>query len=132
MSFEDGYQELMAKPIDEIREDIFFRADNFRDEPWYDEFQIYMVIGICEPPEEYALQVRKALKVMGYDTHTTVLNGKTYIVPGEIRQEPKEKTGHGQEVQRNEAVLCFQGRDTGGQRRHERTGDLSDPPVSGA
>ena len=41
MSFEDEYRELMAKPIDEIREDIFFRPDNFQDEPWYGDFQMY-------------------------------------------------------------------------------------------
>ena len=34
MSFQDEYRELMAKPIDEIRPDIFFRPDNFQDEPW--------------------------------------------------------------------------------------------------
>ena len=53
MSFEYEYRELMAKPIDEIREDIFFRADNFQDEPWYGDFQMYMAIGVCQPPEEY-------------------------------------------------------------------------------
>ncbi len=94
MSFEDEYRELMAKPIDEIREDIFFRYDNFRDEPWYEDFQMYLAIGVCTPSEEHALQVRKALKIMGYATHTTVRDGTTYVVPGEVRQttqEPKAK-----------------------------------------
>jgi len=85
MSVEDEYRELMAKPIDEIREDIFFRPDNFRDEPWYGDFQMYMAVGVCVPQEEYALQVRKALKIMGYDTHTTVQDGKTCVVPGKVR-----------------------------------------------
>jgi len=100
MSFEDEYRELMAKPIDEIREDIFFRADNFQDEPWYGDFQLYMAVGVCQPPEKYALQVRKALKVMGFDTHTTIRDGKTYVVPGEVRQaarEPKTKAHHDRE-----------------------------------
>ena len=48
ISFEDEYRELMAKPIDEIREDIFFRPDNFQDEPWYDDLQMYMVVGVCQ------------------------------------------------------------------------------------
>lgn len=94
MSFEVEYRELMAKPIDEIRADIFFRPDNFQDEPWYGDFQMYMAIGVCQPPEEHALQVRKALKIMGYDTHTTIRDDKTYILPGEARQaarEPKPK-----------------------------------------
>ena len=100
MSFEDEYRELMAKPIDELREDIFFRADNFRDEPWYSDFQMYMAIGVCTPPEEHALQVRKALKIMGYATHTSQRDGKTYIVSGEVRQtaqEPKAKKRYNRE-----------------------------------
>ena len=95
MSFEDEYRELMAKPIDKIREDIFFRPDNFRDEPWYGDFQMYMAIGVCQPPEEYALQVRKALKIMGYNTHTAIRDGKTWVLPGEIRQavqKPKARS----------------------------------------
>lgn len=92
MSFEDEYRELMAKPIDEIREDVFFRPDNFRDEPWYGDFQMFMVIGVCQPPEEYALQVRKALKIMGYDTYTAIRDGKTCVLPEEVRQaEQKPK-----------------------------------------
>lgn len=95
MSFENEYRELMAKPIDKIREDIFFRPDNFQAEPWYGDFQMYMAIGICQPLEEYALQVRKALKIMGYDTHTVIRGGKTCVLPGEVRetaQKPKEES----------------------------------------
>ena len=82
MSFENEYRELMEKPIEEIREDIFFRPDNFQHELWYGDFQMYMTVGICQPPEEHALQVRKALKVMGYDTHTAASMVWSYI--GEI------------------------------------------------
>ena len=42
------------------------------------------------PPEEQALQVRKALKVVGYDTHTVSRGGRTYILPGEARQTARE------------------------------------------
>ena len=100
MSFEDEYRELMAKSVDEIKPDIFFRPDNFRDEPWYDDFQMYMAIGVCQPQEEHALLVRKALKIMGYSTHTTIRDNKTYVVPGEVRQatqEPKAKNHHDRE-----------------------------------
>ncbi|UQT50062.1 hypothetical protein M5E87_11095 [Flavonifractor plautii] len=41
-------------------------------------------------PEEHALRVRKALKVMGYDTHTVSRDGRTYILPGEARQAARE------------------------------------------
>ena len=45
------YYELMAKPIEEIREDIFFRYDNFRDEQWYEDFHMYLAICVCTPLE---------------------------------------------------------------------------------
>lgn len=90
MSFQDEYRALMAKPIEEISEDIFFRPDNFQEEPWYDDFQMFRAIGVCQPPEEYTLQVRKALKVMGYDTHTALREGKTFILPGEPQPSPVE------------------------------------------
>ena len=83
MSIQDECRELLAKPIEAIREDIFFRPDNFRDEPWYEEFQIFLAIGVCQPPEEHVLQLRKALKMMGFLTHTASREGKTYIFPGE-------------------------------------------------
>ena len=100
MSFEDEYLDLMAKPIDEIKEDIFFRSDNFQEEPWYGDFHMYMTIGVCQPPEEYALQIRKALKVMGLATHTAIRDGKTYVLPGEIQravQKPISKNHREQE-----------------------------------
>lgn len=94
MSFQDEYREIMAKPIEEIREDIFFRADNFRGEPWYNAFNMFLEIGVCQPREEHKMQVRKALKVMGFDTHTSVLNGEFYVLPGEARQIAQEPQKH--------------------------------------
>ena len=94
MSFEDEYRKLMEKPIEEIKEDIFFRMDNFRYEPWYGEFELFLVAGSCQPPEEHVPQVRKALKVMGYDTHTVSRDGGTYILPGEARQAARELKKH--------------------------------------
>ena len=90
MSFEDEYRKLMEKPIEEIKEDIFFRMDNFQHEPWYGECELFLAAGVCQPPEEQALQVRKALKVVGYDTHTVSRGGRTYILPGEARQTARE------------------------------------------
>ena len=90
MSFQDEYRALMAKPIEEISEDISFRPDNFQEEPWYGDFQMFLAIGVCQPPEEHTLQVRKALKVMGYDTHTVLREGKTFILPGEPQPSPVE------------------------------------------
>lgn len=90
MDIQDECRALLAKPIEDIRQDIFFRADNFREEPWYGEFRIFLAIGICQVPQEEALPVRKALKVMGYSTHTAIREGKTYILPGEPKQSPAE------------------------------------------
>ena len=94
LSFVDVYRNLMEKPIEEIIEDFFFRMDNFRYEPWYGEFELFLVAGICQPPEEHVPQVRKALKVMGYDTHTVSRDGGTYILPGEARQAARELKKH--------------------------------------
>ena len=84
--------DILNKPLAEITEDPFFRADNFKNEPWYDDFQMYLHIGVCQPKPEHALQVQKALKVMGYPTHTAEHDGKLYLAPGEIgnRQQKKE------------------------------------------
>lgn len=77
------YREELDKPLEEIKEDMFFRADNFRDEPWYGEFLLYTRIDVCQPAPEHALEVRKALKIMGYPTHTFEKDGKLYIASGE-------------------------------------------------
>ena len=100
MNFEGEYRALMAKPIDEIKPDIFFRYDSFRDEPWYEDVQMYRAVGVCVPAAEHALPVRKALKILGCATHTTVRDGTTCVVPGEVRQaqqEPKAKNHHDRE-----------------------------------
>ena len=90
MGIQDEGRALLSKPIEKIRQDIFFRADNFQGEPWYDQFQIFLAIGVCQVPQEQALPVRKALKVMGYSTHAAIREGKTYILPGEPEQPPAE------------------------------------------
>ena len=41
--------DILNKPLAEITEDPFFRADNFENEPWYDDFQMYLHIGVCQP-----------------------------------------------------------------------------------
>lgn len=37
--------DILNKPLTEITEDPFFRADNFESQPWYDDFQMYLHIG---------------------------------------------------------------------------------------
>lgn len=79
--------------MEEIKQDIFFRADNFQHEDWYGDFMIYMNIGVCQPLPKHSLEVQKALKIMGYKTLITEHDGKTYIVPEKNRSKqhtPKE------------------------------------------
>ena len=62
--------DILNKPLTEITEDPFFRAK-----------------------PEHTLQVQKALKIMGYPTHTAEHDGKLYLAPGEIgnRQQKKKR-----------------------------------------
>lgn len=91
------YCEELKKPLKDIKEDIFFRADNFQDAPWYGEFLNFTRIGICHPASEHVLEVQKALKIMGYLSHTSEHNGKIYVVPGEVvstvQTKPVKRTG---------------------------------------
>ena len=85
------YQQALSKPLEEITEDIFLRADAFSDAPWYDDFLMFRSIGVCEPNRDYALEVQKALKMMGYVTHTKERDGRLYVVPGEAPPHKAEK-----------------------------------------
>lgn len=91
--YDKYYREEFKKPLEEIKQDIFFRADNFQHEDWYGDFMIYMNIGVCQPLPEHSLEIQKALKIMGYKTRITEHDGKTYIVPEKNRSKqhtPKE------------------------------------------
>lgn len=59
--------------------DPFFRADNFRNEPWYEEFQIFLRIGVCTPCPEHLEAVKGALKTMGFTTVERNKNGIVYL-----------------------------------------------------
>ena len=56
--FEAEYRGLFEKPLEEIQQDIFFRADNFQNEKWYGELQIYLAIGICQTDRDCASDCR--------------------------------------------------------------------------
>lgn len=59
--------------------DIFFRKDNFKDEPWYNELYIFCAIGVCQPEKEHIEPLKDALSVLGYETRLLEKDGKTYI-----------------------------------------------------
>lgn len=81
------YQEELNKPLEEIREDIFFRADNFAEEEWYDDILLYTRLGVCKPKPEQVETVQKALKILGFPTHVVCRGNKNCLVPGEKQRE---------------------------------------------
>lgn len=85
------YREILNKPLEKITEDVFFRADNFQNEPWYGDFKLYLFTGVCQPKPEHILELQKALKIMGYPTHTFKYDGKLFVVPGEVRNTARKK-----------------------------------------
>ena len=99
MSGQESYKELIQKefekPLEDIHEDIFLRAEAFEDEPWYDELLIYTHIGVCKPQKEDAETVRKALKMLGYETEECDYNGEVYLNP-----RPREYSGRNREEER--------------------------------
>ena len=92
MTREEICREVLEKPLKEIQQDIFFRPDNFQDQPWYGEFRIYLSLGVCRPAPEHALEVQKALRVMGYPTHTAEKDGQLYLLPGEAASRPLKQS----------------------------------------
>lgn len=86
-SCERWYQEELNKPLEEIKEDIFFRADNFAEEEWYEDVLLYTRIGVCKPKPEHVETVQKALKVLGFPTHVVCRENRDCLVPGEKRRE---------------------------------------------
>lgn len=91
------YREEFKKPLEEIKEDIFFRADNFENEAWYGELLMYTRIGVCQPKPEHMLELQKALKILGYPTHTAERNGKAYLAPGSRNRKSVQKQPHSQD-----------------------------------
>lgn len=79
--FETEYRKIFEMPLEEIKEDIFFRVDNFQNERWYGDLQMFMAIGVCESDRESASNLQKALKVIVYTTQTKERNGRLYLVP---------------------------------------------------
>ncbi len=86
-SYQDLIQKEFKKPLEDIYEDTFLRVEAFEDEKWYDELLIYTHIGVCKPEKEDAEAVRKALKMLGYETEESVYNGEVYLKP-----KPRERS----------------------------------------
>lgn len=95
MSGQESYQEMIQKefqkPLEDIYEDIFLRVEAFENEKWYDELLIYTHIGVCKPEKEDVEEVRKALKMLGYETEECEYNGEVYLKPKAREQSRYER-----------------------------------------
>ena len=92
--FEAEYRRIFETPLEEIKEDIFFRADNFQNEKWYGDLQIYRAIGVCKPEKDCVPDLQKALKVLGFPAQTREIDGDLFLVPQRERQKqtpPRQK-----------------------------------------
>ncbi|MDD4565717.1 MAG: hypothetical protein PHE79_09635 [Eubacteriales bacterium] len=49
-------------------QDIFFRKDNYKGMPWYNELCIFCNIGVCKPEPDQIPDVQAALQKLGYQT----------------------------------------------------------------
>ena len=52
-------RKVLETPLEDIREDVFFRADNFQDEPWYGEFQITAIWAFASPSRNTPWRCRR-------------------------------------------------------------------------
>ena len=73
----------------EGKEDIFLRADAFKDKPWYGDVVLFTRIGTCKPKAEHAPEVCKALKQLGYSVRLKTKEGELYVFPAKDKK-PKE------------------------------------------
>nr|WP_289698233.1 hypothetical protein [Enterocloster clostridioformis] len=92
--FEAEYRRIFETPLEQIREDMFFRADNFEKESWYGDLQMYLAIGVCKPDRGCVADLQKALKVLGYNTRISENDGEPFLLPQRERQKqtpPRQK-----------------------------------------
>lgn len=97
--FEAEYRRIFETPIEQIKEDVFFRADNFEKESWYGDLQMYLAIGVCKPEKDYVADLQKALKVLGYNTRISENDGEPFVLPQRERQK-QTLPRHKQEMER--------------------------------
>lgn len=97
--FEAEYRRIFETPIEQIKEDVFLRADNFEKESWYGDLQMYLAIGVCKPEKDCVADLQKALKVLGYPTRISENDGELFVLPQRERQK-QTPSHHKQEMER--------------------------------
>ena len=99
--FDAEYKKLFETPLEEIQEDMFFRADNFRNERWYGDLRIFMTIGVCSPNKEDVSNLQKALKILGYQTKAVNRPDGIYLVPDNLDlRKSASKQNKGKDMER--------------------------------
>ena len=99
--FETEYRRIFETPLEEIKEDIFFRADNFENEKWYGDLQMYLAIGVCKSEKDYVSDLQRALKVLGFSTRMRENDGELFLIPQRERQkQTPPPPRHKQEMER--------------------------------
>ena len=74
----------------DAKEDIFLRADSFKDKTWYGDIALYTRIGVCKPKPIYAKEVCRALRQLGYGVTLKFKGGDLYVTPYGKNKKPKE------------------------------------------
>ena len=97
--FETEYRRIFETPLEEIKEDIFFGADNFENEKWYGDLQMYLAIGVCKPDRGSVPDLQKALKVLGCPTKTREIDGELFLISQREKQK-QTPPRHKQEMER--------------------------------
>lgn len=78
---------------------MFLRKDSFKDKPWYNNFQIFCSIGICEAPDQEVKEIREALARFLYGTRVSPCEkpGFSYII-GTLAIEPGQMDAYIQSI----------------------------------
>lgn len=61
--------------------DTFLRSDSFSEETWYNEFCLFLAIGVCQPQINDVDAVQKALYKMGFETQCKQMDEALFVVP---------------------------------------------------
>lgn len=88
-AYDYKFYDLLSFYYVSAKEDIFLRADAFKDEPWYDAVSLFTRIGVCKSKSEHAPEVCKALKQLGYSVRLKTKEGDLYVFPAKDKK-PKE------------------------------------------
>lgn len=65
------------------KEDILLKKENFEDKSWYNQFRIFLAIGVCEVTKDNLDEIKDALNQMGYDKLETIEKDNVMYLAGD-------------------------------------------------